>query len=82
MTEEILERLLAFITQNFMVEKEEIDLDKSMIDEGIIDSFGLIEIANFLENEFKISIPEEKMVRDNFGSVLKIVAFVEREQNK
>ncbi len=82
MTEEIKNKLLEFITRSFMVEREEIDLDKSMIDEGIIDSFGLIEIATFLENKFKIKITEEKMIRANFGSVHKIVNFVEREQTQ
>lgn len=61
-----------------MVEPEEIELDKSMIDEGIIDSFGLVEISAFLEKEFSIQITEDDMIRDNFGSVLKIVSFVER----
>jgi len=82
MAEEIQNKLLDFITRSFMVEKEEIDLDKSMIDEGIIDSFGLIEIATFLEDEFQIKITEDKMIRANFGSVTKIVNFIEREQGK
>lgn len=80
MKQKIREKLLDFITRSFMVERDEIDLDKSMIDEGIIDSFGLIEIATFLENEFKISITEDKMIRANFGSVHKIVDFVIRER--
>jgi acyl carrier protein len=82
MPEDIQNKLLEFIIRSFMVEREEIDLDKSMIDEGIIDSFGLIEIATFLENEFHITISEEKMIRTNFGSVHKIVNFVKREQEK
>lgn len=62
-----------------MVERDEIDLDKSMIDEGIIDSFGLIEIATFMENEFQMQISEENMIRENFGSVHKIVNFIKKE---
>ena len=62
-----------------MVERDEIDLDKSMIDEGIIDSFGLIEIATFLENEFEMKIGEEQMIRENFGSFNKIKNFIKRE---
>ncbi len=77
---DIQSKLLEFITRSFMVEREEIDLSKSMIDEGIIDSFGLIEIATFLENKFHITITEDKMIRANFGSVHKIVDFIEREQ--
>lgn len=79
MSNDILERLLEFITRNFMVEREEVDLDKSMIDEGIIDSFGLVEIATFMENEFGMKITEEQMIRANFGSVNKIVGFIQRE---
>ena len=79
MSNDILERLLEFITRNFMVEREEIDLDKSMIDEGIIDSFGLVEIATFMEIEFGMKITEEQMIRENFGSVNKIVGFIQRE---
>ena len=51
-----------------------------MIDEGIIDSFGLVEIATFLEQEFHISIADTDMIRDNFGSVNKIVKFVFRKR--
>lgn len=79
MPQEIQEKLLSFITSSFMVERDEIDLDKSMIDEGIIDSFGLIEIASFMEKEFQMKISEDQMIRNNFGSVHKIVDFIMRE---
>ncbi len=79
MPQEIQDKLLTFITSSFMVEREEIDLDESMIDEGIIDSFGLIEIATFMEKEFSMTIGEEHMIRSNFGSVNKIVDFILRE---
>lgn len=74
--EEIQTKLLDFITENFMVEASDIDFDKSMIDEGIIDSFGLVEIANFMENEFSMTVAEDDMNRSNFGSVKKIVNFI------
>lgn len=75
-------RFLEFISRVYMVDSEEIELNDSLIAQGIIDSFGLIEISVFLENEFSIEITEEDMIRDNFGSVLKIVSFVERQLNK
>jgi acyl carrier protein len=80
--EDIQKSLLSFITRSFMVDEDEIDLDKSMIDEGIIDSFGLVEIAAFLEKQFSIKISQDDMIRENFGSVLKIVAFVERRMKQ
>lgn len=76
MTDDIKGKFLDFISRNFMVEIDEIPLDESLIDEGIIDSFGLIEIASFIENEFGILVKEEQMIRSNFGSVNLIVSFV------
>ncbi len=82
MSQDIQGKLLDFITRSFMVERHEIDLEKSMIDEGIIDSFGLIEIATFMENEFNMKISEDQMIRANFGSVHKIVNFIKEETGK
>lgn len=79
---EIREKFIAFVSRNFMVEPDEINLDKSLIDEGIIDSFGLIEIASFLENEYAFTIDESDMIRANFGSVNKIVDFTLRKLKK
>ena len=76
--EEIQEMLLNFITRNFMVEREDVHLEKSMIDEGIIDSFGLVEIATFMETEFRMAVEDYDMNRGNFGSVLKIVDYIHR----
>ena len=79
MHEIVLEKLLEFIVRNYQVEKEEIDLDKSLVDEGIIDSFGLVEIAGFITKEFSIVIEDNEMHRDNFGSVHKMVNFTCRK---
>ena len=76
MKQEIQEKLLEFVSRNFMVDREEIDPTKSLIDEGIIDSFGLVEIAVFMETEFSMTVAEEEMIRPNFGSVLKMVDFI------
>lgn len=76
----IQEKLMAFVTRNFMVEPEEIILDESLIDQGIIDSMGLVEITGFIEKEFNFKVTEEQMTRANFGSVYKIVDFILREK--
>jgi len=78
MTRDIQEELLAFIMKNFMVERDEIDITKSLIDEGIIDSFGLVEIGTFMESAFGITVADDDMIRENFGSVLKMVDFISR----
>ncbi len=79
-SEQARSQLLDFIVNSYMVDLEEIPLDQSLIDEGIIDSFGLVEIATFLEKAFNIKVDEEDMIRENFGSVNKLIAFAERKQ--
>ncbi len=76
---QIKEKLLDFIADCFIVEKEEIDVEKSLVDAGIIDSFGLIEICAFIEKEFSFAIKETKLTRENFGSVTRIVEFIRKE---
>lgn len=71
--------LVAFISENYMVDEDEIPLDQSLIDEGIIDSFGLIEIASYLQTTHGIEIAEDELIRDNFGSVNKMIDFAARK---
>lgn len=72
--------LLDFVCKNFLVEKEEIDLNASLIDQGIIDSFGLIEISSFLKKEFAVETAEEEMTRENYGSINRLVTFIEQKR--
>jgi acyl carrier protein len=82
MPEKIQEQFLDFLSRNFLVSRDEIILDESLIDQGIIDSFGLLEISKFLEREFFIVVTDKQMTRQNFGSVFKIVNFIKEEMSK
>ena len=75
----IANKLNSFICENFFVEENEFNNDESLIDQDIIDSFGLVEIFTFMESSFNIRINENKMSRDNFGSFNKMVSFIEVE---
>ncbi len=79
--EKIQELLIHFLCRQFLVDPEDIELDNSLVDTGVIDSMGLIEIASYIEKNYGIKVTEQKMNRDNFGSVLRIVDFIDREKN-
>ncbi len=79
--ESIQESLLDFLSQQFLVEKTDIELDKSLVDTGIIDSMGLIEISAYIQKEYDFKVTEDMMTRTNFGSVIRIVDFIIRESN-
>ena len=73
---EIQVALLAFLCRQFYVDLEDIVLDKSLIDTGIIDSMGLIEIASYIKKIHGFTVTQDQMNRENFGSVLRIVDFI------
>ncbi len=58
-------------------------MDDTMIfDEGIFDSMGLLGLINFIESEFNVLAEDSDLQEENFGSVERIVAFIERKQTQ
>lgn len=55
---------------------QEITYDTPLISGGIVDSFSMVSLKRFLENKYKISIPDDKATPEAFDSVNKIVALV------
>ena len=77
--DEIKSALVDFVCENFLVDEHEIDLEDSLVDQGVIDSFGLVEIAAFLKKTYAIRTEEGEINRDNFGSIARISRYVERK---
>ncbi|EKF18274.1 acyl carrier protein [Nitratireductor pacificus] len=72
----------AFIVENFLfgdasqLPAEEI----SLIETDLVDSTGILEMVLFLEERFAISVADAEIVPDNFDTVARLVAFVERKR--
>ena len=54
--------------------------DASLLDAGIIDSIGVMELVTFVGNNFKVTVPPEDIMPENFDSVQKLAAYVSRKQ--
>ena len=54
--------------------------DASLLDAGIIDSIGVMELVTFVGNNFKVTVPPEDIMPENFDSVQKLAAYVARKQ--
>jgi acyl carrier protein len=52
-----------------------------LLDQGILDSTAVLEIVQFLEQEMAIEVADEEMVPENFGSIAKLVAYVEKKKS-
>jgi acyl carrier protein len=52
------------------------------MEQGIIDSTGILELIFLIEEEFSVKVENEDMIPDNLDSVNKIISFVERKQHE
>lgn len=75
-------RVRDYILENllFSSNPDELPDDASLLDRGIIDSTGVLEVVMFLEETFAMQVKASEMLPQNFDSVNAIVAFVERKQ--
>jgi acyl carrier protein len=50
--------------------------DDSFLENGIIDSTGILELIGFIEEEFGIEVRDEDLVPDNFDSISKLCRYI------
>lgn len=82
MQEEFLtERIRKFLGERFP-RTQNLNQDDLLLGNGLLDSLGILEVVNFLEQEFKIMIHDEDLLPENFQSVHRLVAFVIRKLNQ
>jgi len=78
-TTEIEQVIRTFITENFLYgNSEQLTNDLPLLG-NVIDSTGVIELIGFVQQHFAISVEDEEVVSDNFGSVKSVVSFVEKK---
>lgn len=74
----IADRTRSFIQENFLYMRPDVQLGTgdALLELGIIDSMGVMEVVHFLEAEFGIEIPDEEITEQNLGTLDAIAAFV------
>ena len=68
-----------FILENYLFtdDQSELNNDDSFLVAGIIDSTGILEVINFLEEKFGIKVEDEEMVPENLDSVDNIISYID-----
>lgn len=70
-----------FIAQNFMYREGVNSLtdQQSLLEQGLIDSTGVLELVFFLENNFGIRVDENEVIPENLDSVQQIASYIRRK---
>ena len=71
----------AFIEENFLFREDMSGLSDSdsLLENGVMDSTGILELVAFLESEFAIQMSDAEIVPENLDSVAAIAAYLERK---
>jgi len=82
MNKEFIGDIRRFILENFMIgSQEELDNDDSFLEKGVIDSTGILELVMFVEETYGIEVQDDEVIPENFDSVNKLGAYLERKQS-
>jgi acyl carrier protein len=69
--------LLEFVRDELAVgSKKNIQTSDDLLDAGILDSLGVLQLVSFVEEQFAIQIPDEDVVMENFQSVDALSAYL------
>ena len=81
-TGELAHQVRAFLVETFLLGDDDgFATDESLLDNGIVDSTGVMEVVAFLEETYNIVIDDDELVADNLDSVDRLAAFVSRKLN-
>lgn len=72
------ESLKAYIEENLVRDKKPITLDEPLLERGVLDSMGMLNLISFLEEKAGVRVPDDDVLLENFASVNAIVETVDR----
>ena len=74
------DKVRAFVIENFMFGNDEgLEDDTSFLENGIIDSTGILELVNFLDEEFSISVEDEELIPENLDSIKNVTSYLQKK---
>ncbi len=79
---ELRDQIHEFVVENFLfgdADPLQSD-DMSLLDNGIMDSVGVMELVAFLEQDMGLSIDDAELVPENLDSIQNLVGFVTRKR--
>lgn len=78
MDENIQNQIVNFITSNFLFDdsKNNLGIEDSLLETGVIDSTGVLELVAFIEETYGIKVEDEEIVPENLDSINNITSYI------
>ena len=79
---EVDNEIRSFLVENFLFGDTGVPLagEDSLLQKGLIDSTGILEVVSFIEEKFGIAVEDNELVPENLDSISAIAKYVLRKQ--
>ena len=69
-----------FIEENFILDgNDNLSTEDSLLEKGIIDSTGVLELVAFIEETYNVKIKDEELIPENLDSIKNITGFIQEK---
>jgi acyl carrier protein len=74
-------KLRDFIAQNMLYSPDGFSYsdDASFLQEGIVDSLGVMQLVEFVQKDFHVTVDQPDVTPENFDSIARLAGFVRRK---
>ena len=69
-----------FLKNDLGKAESDVGRDESLLESGIIDSMGVLQLVAFLESTYGIKVEDDDLMPENFDTIAAITSFIERRQ--
>ena len=75
---DVVERTRDYVRDEFLYARPDVRLaeDEPLFERGIVDSMGVVELVQFLEQEFGVKVDEDEITEDHIGTLAAISRYV------
>lgn len=80
--DQIAQEVRDFVVENFLFGQASAvpDDDASLLENGVIDSTGVLELVAYLEEHFQVRVEDAELVPENLDSLRRLSDFVRRKR--
>jgi len=70
-------QLQRFLYDNFIFDEQiKIERNASLLENGIVDSTGILELIMFIEETFQIEVQDDEVIPQNLDSIANLINFI------
>ncbi len=80
--QQIEQELRQFVVDNFLFGEgeEQLSNEDSFLEKGLIDSMGILNLVNYVQEKFAVTVADEELIPENWDSVRRVADFVESKR--